>query len=385
MSVSNAPTALLLLIGGRQTPNILSAQFLRPQIIAPIASQQALQPGREWDKVKPILKQLSSQLLSPQAVNAFDLNDVQTACTTIMQQYHDMHWICNITCATTIMSIGAYEAGKACQASIWYFNTNGRQVVVLAGQAPQGNPYRLSVADYLQIYGRIVKPSEPPAQSWIDLAWILAGTPDEVLDFRELLRQAKTNTSYTAPRWLQQLPLTPSIAAWLPNILAAGLIDQVQAHSNGYDLHQCHPDLWKFFDGLWLEIVAWDAARRAGCFDDCCFGVEIPVAGQSANNQIDLALTFAASMLIGECKTEKDPFKTAHLDQLSSIADMIGGSFVGKLFITARSRQQVNPDTLRSFEDQAKAREIVVVTGEQLTELPSILEQEARKPTYPRV
>lgn len=43
--MSEVRTALLVLIGGRQTPNVLSAQYLRPDVIAPIASREAMQSG----------------------------------------------------------------------------------------------------------------------------------------------------------------------------------------------------------------------------------------------------------------------------------------------------------------------------------------------------
>ncbi|WP_298483289.1 hypothetical protein, partial [uncultured Chloroflexus sp.] len=69
-------------------------------------------------------------------------------------------------------------------ADVWYFNTHSRQVVVLAGQPPQGDPYRLSVAEYLNIYQRQAQPTSPPLQSWIDLARQMAQTPDEALEFR---------------------------------------------------------------------------------------------------------------------------------------------------------------------------------------------------------
>lgn len=133
-------------------------------------------------------------------------------------------------------------------------------------------------------------------------------------------------------------------------------------------------------DGQWLELFGYDAAKQAGCFDDVCYNLAIPIPNQNATNQIDLAATYAASLLIAECKAEEEPFKTAHLDKLSAIANMIGGSFVVKLFITARSRQKTE-----SFLDQAKARQIVVVTGEQLPDLATILKQETQQPTYARV
>lgn len=383
--MSEVRTALLVLIGGRQTPNVLSAQYLRPDVIAPIASHEAMRSGEAWDRVRPVLEQLSPKVLKPETVDAFDLREIRARCAKVMDCFPDARWVCNVTCATTVMSIGAYEEGRARNADVWYFDTAGRRVVALAGQPPPGNPYRLSVEDYLRVYNRAAHPAPLPLDaSWLELARQMAHVPDEALEFREKLRSAGASASFRHPRWLTELSLTPLMVQWCEQAQAAGFIDGIR-HTHGYDIHQIHGDWWRFVDGLWLEIYAWDAAQRAACFDDCRFDIEIPAhIGLSATNQIDLAVTHAASLLIAECKTEGRPFRTEHLDQLRAIASMIGGSFVGILFITARSEQQADSQAFSAFTEQAKARQIVVVTGNKLGQLPDILKCEASRPTYPR-
>jgi len=89
MASINMPVALLVLIGGRQTPNVLSAQFLRPDIIAPIASREAMRPGEAWEKVRRVLEQLCPQVLDPHIVDAFDLNDIRMQCATAMDRFPD--------------------------------------------------------------------------------------------------------------------------------------------------------------------------------------------------------------------------------------------------------------------------------------------------------
>jgi hypothetical protein len=37
--------AMLILVGGRQTANVLTSMYLRPSVIVPIASQEALREG----------------------------------------------------------------------------------------------------------------------------------------------------------------------------------------------------------------------------------------------------------------------------------------------------------------------------------------------------
>ncbi len=385
MACINIPVALLVLIGCRQTPNVLSAQFLRPDIIAPIASHEAMRPGEAWEKVRRVLEQLSPWVLEPHTVDAFDLNDIRAQCAAAMNRFPDARWVCNITCATTIMSIGAYEVGRMRNASVWYFDTAGRRVVTLAGQPPDGDPYRLSVENYLQIYNRSTQPTPPPPASWVTLARQMAQAPDEAIEFREILRNASADTRFTQPRRLAALSLTPTMVQWCEQAQTAGFISAIRKHPNNYDIHQADGTFWDFVNGIWLEIYAWDAAQRAGCFDDCRPGVKMPAqSGLSPMNQIDLAATHAASLLIAECKTEARPFRTEHLDQLRAITSMIGGSFVGALFITARSRHKADVQAFKAFWEQAQVRQIVVVTGDQLDQLPDILKREAIRPTFPR-
>jgi hypothetical protein len=139
--------ALLMLVGGRQTPNLLAAQFLRPDLIVPVASHEALRPNEAWSRIQPALTRLCPQVAAPLAVDAFELTEIRDACRRALQSRPAAQWVCNITCGTAIMSIGAYEAGRECGADVWYLDTARRVVKTLAGTAPAGNLYQLSVAE----------------------------------------------------------------------------------------------------------------------------------------------------------------------------------------------------------------------------------------------
>lgn len=382
-------TALLILIGGRQVPNVLSAQFLQPAIIVPVASQDALAPGEAWDRVRPALREICPNgLQDPVAVDAFDLEQIRSACEVAVARFPNARWVFNITCATTVMSIGAYEVAKRHGADAWYFDTRGKRVIALAGSPPSGNPYVITVHDYLRVYNRAADRSSPPTDAQVAFATALAQAPDEAMEFRERLRASGASDHYAAPRILQLQTLTPDMVEWCNYAAQAGLLDSLQKTGSDYTARQIDGYLWKFIDGDWLEIFAWDAARRAGCFDDYCFNVRLPTLSQiSAKNEIDLAATSAASLLVAECKTEGRPFRTNHLEQLKAITSMIGGTYVSTLFITARSRSHYCVDaggrsSLEAFLDQAKAHQIGVVTGEYLTTLPDILRKEIDKPKF---
>lgn len=389
MAQSSPFIALLVLIGGRQVPNVLTAQFLRPEIIVPIASTEALQKDEAWERVRPALLELCPQgLQEPREVGAFDLAAVRAACMSAIAQYPQAHWVFNITCSTTVMSIGAYEVGRDHGADVWYLDTRAAQVIPLVGRPPDGNPYVITVHDYLRVYNRTAHPAPSPAEAHVILAGDLAKEPDEAIAFRERLRACGASAHYEAPRVLRLRNLSSQMVEWCAQATRAGFVDRLQLTPSGCDLYQVDGYFWKFIDGDWLEIFAWDAARRANCFHDYCFNVRIPTLKPAvAKNEIDLAATSFASLLIAECKTEDRPFLTSHLDQLRAVTSMIGGSFVGAFFITARSekaleRVEGRRAAFAQFLSQAHARQIVVVTGEKLGDLSATLAREARQPTF---
>lgn len=165
---------------------------------------------------------------------------------------------------------------------------------------------------------------------------------------------------------------------------SVGLLREFTRTSSGFELTVVGDDLYRFLDGCWLEVFVYSAARDAGCFDDVKLDIKIP--GVSGTNNLDLAATHAASLVIAECKTEKD-LKTEHLDKLASIANLVGGNYVGRLFITSKVMNQHDVAQRQSFDafcGQARNRRVLVVTGDLLRKLTGILKQEVDRPTYAR-
>jgi hypothetical protein len=339
-----------------------------------------------WAALEPILRRWDADVLEPVIVDAFDLADVTARCGEVMDRYPDAHWICNVTCATKIMSIGAYEAGKARNTDVWYVDSAHRRVISLVNRTPpRHHSANRSITWYLEQYQYKVMPTKPPPKSWVNLARMMVKNPDDAIAFREQLQRAKANEKFSQPRWLNNPSLILSIQPWLHLMKQAGFIEDFQQQKQTYSIYQFHPSLWKFFSGDWLEIFAWESAQNAKCFDDVGYGIKVHITGQTAAKEIDLAALFTTSLLIAECKTERKPFKIAHLDKFTSIADMCGGDSVVKLYVTARSRSTFPANVLKLFDDQAKARNIVVITGEQLNDLANILKREINQPTYPRI
>lgn len=413
--------ALLILIGGRQTPNVLTAQFLKPDLIVPIASHEAMRPGDTWSKIVPVLKQLCPDgVLDPIAIDAFDPIRIQAECEKVLANHRDATWWINITCGTTLMSLGVSEAAKKFSASsVWYLDSNHRKVITLQGNPPDGDVFRLTVSDYLTAFQRRPKHQSTaiPTQESLNLARIFAQRPYYFIEFKKLLHGQKANALLPDQDATLTLPSGEKLVKDMCRMAkAAGLLNGYLTGFDSVSIQVVGPGLWEFVAGKWLEYLVWDAARKAGCFDDIRMSVEIP--GQFGLNELDLAATVSANLLIAECKTDANPFiskaakdrqaehirsnpgfrpevdasrdsGTAYLDKLNSIAGLIGGSFVTKLFICS----QRAPDPVKkpwmfkpyeSFIGQAKERQIVVITGDQLDRLPALLREQAERPTYSR-
>lgn len=144
---------------------------------------------------------------------------------------------------------------------------------------------------------------------------------------------------------------------------------------------------WNFFKGGWLEVYVWNEARKLQehggrpIFDEVKMGLEIPSG--PARKEIDVACLYQAQLIHCSCKTGRDTFRTSHLDELSAVSNLVGGRFCSRIFIT--NQVLSNQEREKEFLEQAKQREIVVVTGDKLTNIGAILKKQAINPDFMRV
>ena len=375
--------ALLILIGGRQTPNILTALFLRPEIIIPIASHEALSNDREWSQVKDELESICPNgLKEPVPVDAFDIEQIKTECRNAVVNNPDYKWIFNLTCGSKIMGFGAFEIVKEINASSWYLTTD--RVITLSGNKPNGNLFKIDVENYFAGYGRKCVFSSDPNTNLISFSKYLASKSANAMKFRDTLRNSGFNSLKKGQVKTETLRSQASyINDFCQKSKQFGLMSSFQRLGNNFEV-TASGELFKFFNGDWLEYYVYSIAKELNCFDDVKFGVKIP--SMSGENELDLAATNSSSLLIGECKTEKD-LKTDNLDKLSSVANLIGGNYVGRLFITSLVINEDDSDAVKSYNSflgQAQARRIIVVTGKDLPNLSKILTQETTNPIFQR-
>jgi Holliday junction resolvase len=163
-----------------------------------------------------------------------------------------------------------------------------------------------------------------------------------------------------------------------------GLIQSYRKVGNDFELTVEGNSLWKFFDGDWLEIFTFQSAIESKCFDYLDYGLKF--SGNGMNNELDLVATSKASLWIAECKTEED-YKVENLEKLSSIASTLGGKYVGRFLILSNFPHPHDEGENKSFESywqKAKTRDVVVITGHKLKNLPQIFQSEINSPTFPR-
>jgi len=381
-------TVQILLVGGRQAPNVIGVLMLRPAQIELLVSKD------ERNKINILLESLMEieSLKLPeeediQEVDAYDFQSNVAALKQICGRHKDKEIQFNLTGSTKIMAIAAYEVAREEDISSFYVNTSGNRILWLTGSQDKSIQLTsLNVSDYLNIFGRKAlykfnfKNISFNREQALQAATILGKNAVESRNMLQKIRiqQVKGNSGL-------QIPLSDfnenerDILKALRDIKALDIIDDsvILRSSNDFE----------FFKGDWLEIFVFNEASSlknkngTSVFNSCAFSLRIPMS--AAEKEIDVACMFEAQLIHCSCKTDRDPFKTLYLDELRSVSSMIGGRFCSRIFVT----NAVFPDQnkQRQFLEQAKQREIVVVTGNELGKIGEILFRQAANPDYRRV
>lgn len=91
---------------------------------------------------------------------------------------------------------------------------------------------------------------------------------------------------------------------------------------------------------------------------------------------------YRAQLIWCSCKTGKKPFHTAYHDEMRAVSGMLGERFCTRVFVASANPSGFGNEA--SFRDQARQREIVVVSREDLPRLGDVLRKRALAPDYPR-
>ena len=378
--------ALLVVAGGRAIPNILSLLWLQPQVVQVILSEQGWDHKQAFEDIVHSIPDCQIDIIPN--VDAYNFDICLEACRNACRPYPDdeWEWIFDITSAPKITGIAAYEIAKQKGISCWHADAQRDRHVSLVKQTYINTAkfFHLTLDDYMKAQHRTWKLSTGPTpnyrvavKKWASTARELAISPD-TMELLTLLRDKQPDDVISLPK---HLLLSPP----LQSAVDEGLLEVKGLHTSTATCKFLSQEAAKFIGtGDWLEFFVWHAAISIGIADEfhCQWGCSIfdgPV-----KKELDLALMYKAQLIVAECKAEQNPYKAdrGHLHKLQAKANVLGGSYVCKLFIT---NQRAIGDSFKPFCEQAEQYKIIVVTGERLPEIGQILEKEATRPTYPRI
>lgn len=380
--------ALLMLTGGRGIPDLLAVKHLRPDITFVITTEQGLPSAKHLKNL--VKSRFGCELEIMPTISPFNQQSIKEACFQVLERYPSAEWTMNITSAPKIVSIFAMDIAREKDIACWFLNTNDGEVISLAKPIPIDHKaiFEIQVEEYMDGYQRQYKKRGTPeyrekAESWYPAAQLLAQDPNLTHLFLRKLRAAmqgrRQNESILLRFKIQAKPFIQQLAECTPP-----LVKITKEETETLECNVFGGDARKFLEGDWLEIFVCKAVEQARFAEDYQWGYQ--VYNGKDEYELDSALTSRAILLIGECKTEDDPFTkhSDYLDTLDANARLLGSPYVSKFFIT----NHPDPKSLQSygpFHQQATQKKIRIINADELLNIGEILKQEALTPFFSRI
>jgi hypothetical protein len=377
--------ALLIAAGGRALPDVLAMLYVQPQRIICITSNEGWSGERAFVEVAKDFPNCEDIELV-RDVAAYNFEQGQQACLQVLATYPQTKWdwIFAISSAPKITAIATYEVAKQHNIPCLYIDTTHEKVVPLVRKLPateELNIFHMDVPTYMRIQKRTAGSISPKVRQYRQQA-------EQYGEIARTLALSEQTPAFTAHMYNQEagkeVEISDSLAtsSLIQLLVEQGLVTLQKDKSIttcAFTTYHASQFLGK---GDWLEIYVWNEVKKAHFADDCQWGYSI-IDGR-AENELDVVITYKAQLLIAECKTDANPFKgkKKYLDVLASKAQLLGGPYVSRIFIT---NQPETTDNYQSFQEQANKRQIVVFTSKDLPHIGQLLKEQAEKPTYPRI
>lgn len=385
-AISAQKKALLILTGGRALPDILTLLYLQPQLVIVIAPQEGWSYQKIFMDIVHALPYCEVKLISN--VNAYDIDTCMQACIEACLPYPqtEWNWIFTTSSATKIMSLAGYELAKQRRVPCLYVDTFNGKVISLVKEIEVDTQrfFCLSILDYMKSYGysQTSYPSNfnyrSKIEKWYDIAQelVLSTETETILN---LLRDVRAG---------ERISFSPELKSsmLLSSLEKRGLLDIArQTSEHSITCSFASNESAQFISaGYWLTIYIWHELVKAGFADDCQW--DCLVNNGQVRYEVDLALTYRTRLFIAECSTALNSFRRSDsLSKLDSYANLLGGSFVSKFFITSQSKSAGDNRLYNAFYEQAALRRIVVLTKEDLPNIAMILKNEMFRATYPNI
>lgn len=396
--------AQLILVGGRPIPNVLTILHQKPQVVVAIYSHQSVES--DWPGLKKAIIKLhpSCKIVEPEPVDGFDLQQIQQRCEEELLRLPKAHWIFNITTATTIMSIAAYEVARKYSEKLtvqWYYlNTAGTRVIPIESVQLNKEIYFIEVQQYITAYNYGLREGTNIAHNkaryqqrdWLSVSMQLGKNFDKAVLLKEVMQgwsgsPGKIREDGEEPTKQYQINKNAprEVYDFLEELKSVGLIRKIQKDDKGVSVTLTEQQ-YKFLEGAWLELYAYQTAKDLNIFDNCEWNKEIIDNDPDRQekrvlqyNELDISMTYKAQLLIIECKAGKAGADSQTLDDIVNVADGIGGRFVGKFLVTNQTIPEEN-----DFFIKAHKKGIFVVADKKLPELDTILREQTINPKYSR-
>lgn len=384
---------MLVLIGGRSAvPAIAGAlQFLDKVDRVKFLLCDGDQYPSLQKNVEKVLKQEQGNLLCDKntdviVVNPNKFDAVYTAVDTLCKGVKYLNYV-NLTTVPQAMAISVYSyvLKEYKDALVFSVNTDLSQIIPLvfgSKSTPFNKP--LTVANYIAMYGFNIfkknegKSYEDSVAQYFEVAQSFVKEVEVSSKILSIIRQnAGGGDSITAPRTFTFNiqtdtfnDLENNLEAFFEILGQAQIIHNFQKLEREIKFKIETKENYAFLAGDWLELYVYLSAI------ECKFhSVEMGVELANYIGEVDVFCLNNANAMICECKTGK--LKSEDLQKLNSKAQKLGNNYCVKLFIT-------NSDIEVDFSNQAKSNNIVVVSGNQLSDLTNILKKEMQSPTYQR-
>ncbi|EFH90032.1 Card1-like endonuclease domain-containing protein [Ktedonobacter racemifer] len=390
--------ALLIVTGGRAVPDVLTLLWLKPQLVTIILSErgwgrptQTSDVGIHGEAFVDLAKSLPNcQINIFRDVDVYDLEACLNACSQAYEPYpaSEWDWTCHITSSPKVLGIAAYEVARKNGIPCWVIDTTGERIVsmVQPTEVDKTTFFHLTLTDYMSAQGRTLSRINENYRQFTKqktyLAETLVNSP-ETTNLQSPLFWLKKQEGYMAKECLlKEIPPSSPLVDFLQSehLLAIRTNEAGEVFARFASLEAAD----FIGTGDWLEFYVWNAIIQSGFANEehCQWGREVLDGG--VTREFDLLLMYMAQLIVGECKAEREAFKgnKGHLHKLRAKADVLGGSYVSKLFITNQSKTSAS---YAAFCESAKHYETMVVAGEDLSDIAAIIKEKANKPDYQRI
>lgn len=381
---------MLVLIGGRNAIPVTAGalQFLNEVDRVKFLLCDGKDYPSSQENIEKVLKQEREDLLCDKTtdvkiVNPNKFDDVHTAIAELCKDVEDLKYV-NLTTAPQTMAISVYiyVLEKYPDALVFSVNTDQSEITPLVfGKKPIDFNKKLSVKNYIALCGlNIYRQKSGYEESFESLTQYFVEcleTSTKIL--YQIRRNAGGGDSITAPRTfrIQEQDLTTlaisemQVETFFNKLRESEIIQRLNKSNQTIIFRLETQENYAFLAGDWLEFYVYISARQCG-FDSVEMGIELG----DYKGEVDVFALNNTNAIIGECKTGK--FDSNDLSKLSSKAEKLGGNYCVKLFIT--SETQVSQE----HQNQAKNYKVILVSGNELSNLTEILKKEMKAPTYPR-